>query len=102
MYFWRVRARNASGAGAWSPIRTFTSLVLLPEPDTAGWIRLFRGDNEGLVIAEIELRDHREGFDRPPWLGVEVTGQPQYYNSSLARQPYCRWFVPLRSSANAD
>src|SRR5690606_33783809 len=47
VYFWRVRARNASGAGAWSPIRTFTSLVLLPEPDTAGWIRLFRGDNTG-------------------------------------------------------
>lgn len=47
VYFWRVRARNANGAGAWSPIRTFTSLVPLPAPDTAGWIRLFRGDNPG-------------------------------------------------------
>jgi adenylate cyclase len=65
-------------------------------------VDVFRGDNEGLVIAEIELRDDREGFDCPPWLGVEVTGQPQYYNSSLARQPYCLWSVPLRSPASAD
>lgn len=45
VYFWRVRAKNASGVGAWSTIRTFTSVVPMPEPDSAGWIRLFRGDN---------------------------------------------------------
>jgi hypothetical protein len=46
------------------------------------------------VIAEIELRDDRERFDRPPWLGVEATGQPQYCNRSLARQCYCpSWFA---------
>jgi adenylate cyclase len=62
-----------------------------------GWeVDVFRGDNEGLVIAEIELRDDREGFERPPWLGVEVTGQPQYYNGSLAEQRY----GPSRSPAS--
>jgi adenylate cyclase len=55
----------------------------------------FGGDNEGLIIAEVELRNDHEFFDRPPWLGVEVTSQQQYYNSSLARQPYCRWSIPL-------
>lgn len=47
VYFWRVRGRNASGDGAWSTIRTFTSPVLLPEPDSAGWIKIFRGNNTG-------------------------------------------------------
>ncbi len=45
VFFWRVRAKNGSGAGSWSAIRTFTSVVPLPAPDSAGWIRLFRGDN---------------------------------------------------------
>jgi|GEM_PF-1700705 len=45
VYFWRVRAKNASGVSAWSAIRTFTTIVPLPEPDSAGWIRLFRGTN---------------------------------------------------------
>jgi adenylate cyclase len=51
----------------------------------------FCGENAGLVIAEIELRSEGEPFDRPDWLGVEVTGQQQYYNSSLAARPYCQW-----------
>jgi adenylate cyclase len=54
-------------------------------------IDVFAGDNTGLIIAEIELRDEREAFERPPWLGTEVTGQPQYYNSSLAQSPYGTW-----------
>jgi len=51
----------------------------------------FCGDNAGLIIAEIELRHEHETFDRPPWLGIEVTGQAQYYNGSLARHPFCKW-----------
>jgi adenylate cyclase len=51
----------------------------------------FQGDNAGLLIAEIELGIDQERFDRPTWLGVEVTGRPQYYNSSLAKHPYSRW-----------
>ena len=54
-------------------------------------VDVFSGDNSGLVIAELELRHESEAFDRPPWLGIEVTGQPQYYNGSLARRPYCQW-----------
>ena len=48
-------------------------------------VDVFSGDNLGLVIAEIELRHEDETFDRPPWLGIEITGQSQYYNGSLAR-----------------
>jgi adenylate cyclase len=51
----------------------------------------FCGDNAGLVVAEIELRHEHETFDRPPWLGIEVTGQAQYYNGSLARHPFREW-----------
>jgi adenylate cyclase len=54
-------------------------------------VDVFGGDNAGLVIAEIELRHEDERFERPPWLGVEITGQAQYYNGSLARHPYRHW-----------
>jgi adenylate cyclase len=64
-------------------------------------VDVFHGDNAGLVIAEIELSDEREHFERPQWLGVEVTGHQQYYNSSLARHPYCRWSIVWRSLAKA-
>ena len=51
----------------------------------------FHGANAGLVIAEIELGDPDEPFDRPAWLGPEVTGDRRYYNSSLSRSPYTTW-----------
>ena len=51
----------------------------------------FHGQNEGLIVAEIELSSADEDFDRPAWLGVEVTGDPRYYNSMLASRPYCTW-----------
>lgn len=51
----------------------------------------FHGDNEGLVIAEIELSDEDEAFVRPSWLGEEVTGDARYYNSMLSRHPYSEW-----------
>jgi adenylate cyclase len=54
-------------------------------------IDVFAGDNAGLVIAEIELGDEHEPFECPAWLGVEVTGQHQYYNGSLARRPFRHW-----------
>jgi len=44
---------------------------------------VFNGNNEGLVIAEIELDDENDAFDRPSWLGKEVTGDQRYYNSNL-------------------
>lgn len=51
----------------------------------------FLGENEGLVVAEIELQEERQPFKRPPWLGKEVTGMPEYYNSQLSKQPYKNW-----------
>ena len=51
----------------------------------------FHGDNEGLVMAEIELSDENEKFARPEWLGEEVTGNPAYYNSSLSKNPFKNW-----------
>ncbi|MCG6966970.1 MAG: CYTH domain-containing protein [Chromatiaceae bacterium] len=51
----------------------------------------FYGENAGLVLAEIELGDPDEPFDRPEWLGEEVSLDPRYYNSNLSRLPYSKW-----------
>ncbi len=51
----------------------------------------FHGDNEGLVIAEIELGREDEVYDKPDFLGKELTGDRRFYNSHLMRQPYCLW-----------
>jgi len=51
----------------------------------------FNGDNEGLIIAEVELSSEAEDFIRPNWLGLEVTGDPKYYNSSISKNPYKNW-----------
>ena len=51
----------------------------------------FHGENEGLVVAEIELQSGDESFDRPDWLGPEVTGDRRYYNSSLSVNPFINW-----------
>ena len=51
----------------------------------------FHGDNEGLIMAEIELSDENEPFDKPDWIGKEVTGDPRYYNSMLKERPYKTW-----------
>jgi CYTH domain-containing protein len=51
----------------------------------------FLGDNAGLVVAEIELQTEDQDFAKPDWVGREVTGDPRYYNSSLASHPYRLW-----------
>ena len=51
----------------------------------------FFGANEGLVIAEIELHDENESFEKPDWLGIEVTGDSRYYNAYLSKNPYKNW-----------
>ena len=51
----------------------------------------FHGENEGLVMAEIELKSQDEAFGRPSWLGEEVTGDKRYYNGYLARNPFKSW-----------
>jgi adenylate cyclase len=51
----------------------------------------FDGDNTGLVVAEVELGVVDEVFERPCWLGREVTDDSRYYNVNLARRPFCSW-----------
>ena len=51
----------------------------------------FHGDNDGLVMAEIELGSEDEEYEKPDFLGKEVTGDRRYYNSHLMRFPYCLW-----------
>lgn len=51
----------------------------------------FHGDNEDLVMAEIELESESDTFDKPSWLGKEVTGDKRYYNAYLSEKPYKTW-----------
>jgi adenylate cyclase len=51
----------------------------------------FEGDNAGLVVAEIELEHPDEAFDKPDWIGEEVTHDVRYYNTSLSRNPFKDW-----------
>ena len=57
-------------------------------------IDVFHGKNEGLIVAEVELGSEDELFERPDWLGEEVTGDKRYYNSCLAQHPYTEWMQP--------
>lgn len=81
------------------------SLMRLCEPGTIDKVRWlvpmsdghtfevdeFHGENEGLVMAEVELGAADESFIRPVWLGEEVTGDRRYYNSQLRQNPYTKW-----------
>lgn len=54
-------------------------------------VDVFHGANEGLIMAEIELTSEDEPFDKPAWIGKEVSGDRRYYNSMLTKQPYSGW-----------
>lgn len=51
----------------------------------------FHGSNEGLIVAEIELKNEDDAFEKPAWLGQEVTGEIKYYNSQLSKNPFKNW-----------
>lgn len=51
----------------------------------------FYGENEGLVMAEIELQSETESFEKPDWLGEEVTNDARYYNAYLSKNPFKNW-----------
>jgi adenylate cyclase len=75
---------------------------LVPHGDLTFEVDIFAGDNEGLVIAEIELRDEHQEIALPEWIGAEITGQLQYYNSALVLRPYQSWpQQPLLSEQSA-
>ena len=53
----------------------------------------FYGDNDGLVVAEVELDAEDEAFKKPAWIAEEVTGEDRYYNAMLMRNPYKNWYT---------
>ncbi len=103
---------SASGASRYEwereiPVAEAEDLLALCEPGVIDKVRHlipaeghtfevdeFRGENEGLVLAEIELASEEEPFPAPEWLGREVTGDPRYYNAMLGKHPYRRWAEP--------
>jgi adenylate cyclase len=102
-------AGNASGASRFEwekeiPVNEANELMKICEPGVIDKTRYliesgrhtfevdeFYGENQGLIMAEIELQDEDEEFIKPAWLGVEVTGDEKYYNSSLVKRPYNLW-----------
>lgn len=64
-------------------------------------VDVFQGDNEGLTIAEIELDHVGQPFALPSWAGLEITGDPRYGNSRLARTPYRQWWFATGYPASA-
>ncbi|RKZ46859.1 MAG: adenylate cyclase [Gammaproteobacteria bacterium] len=54
-------------------------------------IDIFSGDNEGLIVAEIELSSADEAFEKPSWIGEEVSNDARYYNACLVKHPYKTW-----------
>ena len=54
-------------------------------------IDVFSGNNQGLIVAEVELNDEQESIVLPDWVTQEVTGDPRYYNSNLRQHPFCLW-----------
>lgn len=86
------------------PLADATELLQLCEPGAIDKVRhlipygkhtwevdVFHGANEGLTLAEIELSSEDESFDRPAWLGEEVSGDKRYYNSMLTKYPFAGW-----------
>jgi adenylate cyclase len=67
------------------PGRIVKTRYLVPSGKHTFEIDVFHEKNDGLVIAEIELISDDEYFEKPPWLGEEVTGKPQYYNANLIK-----------------
>ena len=63
----------------------------LPQGDLCWEIDEFHGENEGLVVAEIELPSEETKFEKPAFIGREVTGDERYYNSNLIKNPFKNW-----------
>jgi CYTH domain-containing protein len=56
-------------------------------------VDVFEGENKSLIIAEVELKNENDSFEKPDWLGKEVTGDVRYYNSYLVTQPFLMWSI---------
>jgi adenylate cyclase len=100
---------NASGASRYEwekeiPVEEVEELLKICEPGVIDKTRYlvtkgkhtfevdeFYGENEGLIVAEVELSSEEESFEKPSWLGEEVTGDARYFNSMLMKNPYSLW-----------
>jgi adenylate cyclase len=100
---------NASGATRYEwekeiPVSEVNDLLAICEPGVIDKTRYlikagehtfevdeFYGENQGLIVAEIELKSEEDAFEKPEWLGKEVTGDVKYYNSMLMKNPYTKW-----------
>ncbi|PIE90899.1 MAG: adenylate cyclase [Acidobacteria bacterium] len=51
----------------------------------------FYGDNAGLILAEVELESEDQAYEKPDWIGEEVSSDPRYYNANLIKEPYTSW-----------
>ena len=105
-------AASASGVSRYEwereiPVDEAEALLALAEPGVIEKVRHlvaagphtfevdeYFGANAGLVVAEVELGAEDEAFERPHWLGAEVTGDRRYYNSSLVKAPFGTWSTP--------
>ena len=63
----------------------------VPFGDLTWEVDVFEGPNEGLIVAEIELDDADQYFDKPPWAGEEVSHDPRYLNTHLSCRPFAAW-----------
>lgn len=86
------------------PVKEAEALMDLCEPGIIDKIRYeirngnhiievdeFFGENEGLIVAEIELKSEDESYQKPKWMGDEVTGKKEYYNAQLSEFPFSKW-----------
>lgn len=64
---------------------------LVPHKQHTWEVDVFFGDNEGLIVAEVELSEVGEHFEHPDWVDLEVTEDIRYYNNSLCKNPYSQW-----------
>jgi adenylate cyclase len=73
---------------------------LVPIGDVMWEIDVFSGQNQGLIVAEIELQSELQSFDRPEWLGQEVSRDPRFTNHALFLNPFSRWGVTYKELLN--
>ena len=63
----------------------------IPQGDVVFEVDEFEGVNKGLIVAEVELKSEDQKFDKPAWLGNEVSNDPRYFNANLVAKPFMTW-----------
>ena len=72
-----------------APVRKYRNVIIY---DGLKWeVDTFLGNNKGLVLAEVELKEEKQKISLPPWIKKEVSGDPRFYNLYLAQHPFSTW-----------